>query len=301
LSTAVAKAIRDLRRQYVKLCDVQDFDDPAVRERIREIEPGLERRAEVHRKYWEYALLTLFMEDVGRLGADTEVLSVAAGHEHVLFWLANRVARVVATDIYGTGTFADREAAATMLEDPSSFAPYPYRKDRLEVRQMNALELEFPDESFDVVFSLNSIEHFGGRREIVQAAGEMARVLRPGGYAFVVTECFVNRHPSNSRLLQTAVRGATFGRFCRIATPRRRITDVMTREEVMSRVVRGSGLTLLQPPDFTVSTESADNLVHFAVDGTLTPRTGEPWPHVQLELYGSRWTSVALALAKPAA
>jgi ubiquinone/menaquinone biosynthesis C-methylase UbiE len=300
LSPAAATATRELRRQYVKLCDVRDFDDPLVRDRIREIEPELEPRAELHRKYWEYALLTLFMEDVGRLGPDTEALSVAAGHEDVLFWLTNHVGKVVATDIYGAGAFAEREAEATMLENPAAFAPYRFRADRLEVRQMNALRLEFPDESFDVVFSLNSIEHFGGRREIVQAAREMARVLRPGGYAFVVTECFISRHPLNSRLLQTAVRTATLGRLCRIATPRRRIIDVMTREEVMSRVVRGSGLTLVQRPDFTVSPESADNLVHFGGDGTLTPKTGEPWPHVQLEVYGAPWTSIALALAKPA-
>ena len=139
----------------------------------------------------------------------TEALSVAAGHEEVLFWLANRVGRVIATDIYGQGPFAPHEADATMLENPSVFAPYPYREERLEVLEMNALDLGVPDESFDVVFSLNSIEHFGGRREIGQASREMARVLRPGGYAFIVTECFVGRHPYNSRLLQTAVRLAT--------------------------------------------------------------------------------------------
>jgi SAM-dependent methyltransferase len=290
-----------LRRQYVKLCDVRDFEDPYLRGRIREIIPGLEPRAELHRKYWEYAMLALFLEDVGGLDDRIDILSVGAGHEEVLFWLTNHVGKVVATDIYGQGSFADREAEAKMLENPAAFAPYPYREDRLEVRQMNALELEFPDETFDVVFSLNSIEHFGGRREIVQAAREMSRVLRAGGYAFIVTECFVSRHPFNSRLLQTAVRAATMGRLCRIATPRRRVIDVMTREEVLSRIVRGSRLTLLQPPDFAVSSESAENLVHFGGDGALTFRTGEPWPHVQLEVYGAPWTSIALALRKPAA
>ena len=298
MSTLSAVAPR-LRRQYVKLCDVPDFDDPLVRERIREIVPGLEAREELHRKFWEYAMLALFLEDVEALDETIEVLSVGAGHEEVLFWLANHVGRVVATDIYGEGAFAGREAEVTMLENPAAFAPYPYREDRLEVRQMNALELGFPDASFDVVFSLNSIEHFGGRREIVKSAREMARVLRAGGYAFVVTECFVSRHPFNSRLFQTAIRAATLGRLCRIATPKRRIIDVMTREEVLSRIVRGSGLELLQPPDFATSPESAENLVHFGGDGVLTSKTGEPWPHVQLEAYGAPWTSIALALRKP--
>jgi SAM-dependent methyltransferase len=291
----------ELRRQYVKLCDLRDFDDPALRARIADIVPGLEPEHEVHRKYWEYGMLSLFLEDAGMLNEQTEALSVAAGHEDVLFWLANRIGRMVATDIYGVGQFANREADATMLDDPGKFAPYPFREDRLEVLEMNALDLKFADASFDVVFSLNSIEHFGGRKEIVQAAREMARVLRPGGVAFIVTECFVGRHPFNSRLFQTGVRFATLGRLCAIASPRRRIVDVMTREEVMSRIVKATGLELLQPLDHRVSPESRDNVIHLGWDATLTSRSGESWPHVMLEAYGPPWTSIALALRKPSA
>src|SRR5436190_2407720 len=100
----------NLRRQYVKLCDVRDFDDPVLRDRIGDIVPSAEPDEQVHRKYWEYAMLTLFLEDVGALEETTEALSVAAGHEDVLYWLANRVGRMVATDIYGVGSFSHREA-----------------------------------------------------------------------------------------------------------------------------------------------------------------------------------------------
>ncbi len=288
-----------LRRQYVKLCDLHDFDDPLVRGRIREIVPGLPPEQELHRKYWEYALLTLFLEDVGALGEGTKALSVAAGHEEVLFWLANRVGRVVATDIYGRGSFAAREADAAMLTDPARFAPYPFRRERLEVLEMDALDLRFEDGSFDVVFSLNSIEHFGGRREIVRAARELARVLRPGGHAFIVTECFVGRHPLNSKLLQTGIRFGSFQRLCRTAALGRRVIEVLTAREAQSWIVRGSGLELLQPLDRRVSRESWENLVHFGGDGVLRPRTGRDWPHILLEAYGAPWTSVALALRRP--
>ena len=44
-----------LRRQYVKLCDLRDFDDPVVQERIDDIVPGLDPSERVHRKNWEYA------------------------------------------------------------------------------------------------------------------------------------------------------------------------------------------------------------------------------------------------------
>ena len=75
----------------------------------------------------------------------------------------------------------------------------------------------------------------------------------------------------------------------------------MTREEVRSRIVRGSELELLQPLDTRVSPESGDNIVHLGWDAKLTFPSGEEWPHVMLEAYGSPWTSVALALRKPEA
>ena len=80
-----------------------------------------------------------------------------------------------------------------MLNDPASFSPYPYRESHLEARQMDAKELEFEDGSFDAVFSLSSIEHFGSWADIRRSAEEIGRVLRPGGAAFVVTECFLGR------------------------------------------------------------------------------------------------------------
>jgi SAM-dependent methyltransferase len=296
-----------LRRHYVKFCDLADFDDSELRARIRDIVPGHEPRAELRRKFWEYAMLTLFLQDVGRLDDDTEVLSVGAGHEEVLFWLTNHVARVAATDIYGEGGFAEGEADASMLTNPQAFAPYEYRKERLDVRKMDARALEFADASFDVVFSLSSIEHFGAPWDVAQAAREVGRVLRPGGYAFVVTECFVGRHPMNSRLVQTGVRAATLGRRCKKATPWRRAVDVFTREELRWLIVRPSGLELMQPLDTRLSAETWGNVIRWHGEGRFEPSTGDAWPHVLLRPVGSAFfvnaggaafTSVALALRK---
>jgi ubiquinone/menaquinone biosynthesis C-methylase UbiE len=139
--------------------------------------------------------VALGQEETGRMGEQTEALAVGAGDERIVFWLAKRLGRVVATDIYGEGDFAGREARPSMLEDPASHAPFPYREDRLEVRWMDARQLDFPDESFDVVFSLSSFEHFGMPDDIAAAARELGRVLRPGGRAFLATECFIRRRP----------------------------------------------------------------------------------------------------------
>ena len=293
----VAPATPRLRRQYAKLCDIHDFDEE-LQQRIREIDPQLELGGVLHRKYWEFALLALFADDVGALRDDARVLSVAAGHEPVLFWLANRVGKIVATDIYGEGEFAYREAATSMLHEPAAFAPFPYREDRLEVLHMDGTSLEFEDDSFDLVFTLSSIEHFGSLANVERAANEVGRVTRPGGHAFVTTECFVGRHPLNSRLVQTLIRGVTFGRRCQTATPRRRMLTVFTPEELKRHVVRPTRLKLMQRLERDVSNDSWDNLIRWRGAGELTPRTDEPLPHVLLQAHGSPWTSAALPLQK---
>jgi SAM-dependent methyltransferase len=119
-------------------------------------------------------------------------LSVGAGHEPVIFYLTNRCRWLFATDIYGTGGFDEAEAAASMLIDPDLYAPYPYRRRRLTVAHMDALDLRFEDGTFDFVVSFGSIEHFGGRPQAAGAMAEISRVLKPGGIAFVTTEMAVD-------------------------------------------------------------------------------------------------------------
>jgi SAM-dependent methyltransferase len=296
----VASDAPALSRQYVKLCDLRDFDDPHLRTQLREIAgAGYKPREELRRKFWEYAMLGLYLEEAGALREDACALAVGAGHEEPLFWMANRIARMVATDIYGEGGFAEREANASMLTDPQAYAPYPYRRDHLEVRSMNALALEFPDASFDFVFSLSSIEHFGQPAQVAQAAREMARVVRPGGQLVIVTECLIHSHPLDSPTLQFAIRLATLGRRCVNATPRKRVIDAFTAAEIERYIVRPTGLELVQPLDTRISPESFDNLTHWVGVGELRPATGDPWPHILLKAHGSPWTSAFLAMSKP--
>ena len=289
-------------RQLAKLCDVRDFEDADVLRVLRDILPERDPLTHVERKVWEFAMLALFLEQTGRLDESTTAIAIGAGDERMVFWLANRIGRVVATDIYGEGAFAEREATASMLTEPAAHAPFPYREDRLEVQYADARELPFADESFDVAFSLSSIEHFGGPADIARAAREMARVLKPGGHAFVVTECFVRLHPLETALADSAVRALTLNAKRRGATPRRRLHEGFTPRELHTRIVRPSGLELMQPLDLSLSPESWDNLTVSHGDGRLDPATGEFYPHILLESGRSVFTSVCLPLRKaPAA
>ncbi|MFL5841071.1 MAG: class I SAM-dependent methyltransferase [Thermoleophilaceae bacterium] len=289
-----------MTRHFAKLCDVRDWDDAELLRTIAEILPERDPATHVERKAWEFAMLALFLQDSGRMNEQTDALALGAGDERIVFWLANRLGRVVATDIYGEGDFAGREAAPSMLEDPAAHAPFPYREDRLEVRWMDARRLEFPDESFDVVFSLSSFEHFGGRDDVAAAARELGRVLRPGGHAFVVTECFVHRHPLNAAPVDLAVKLLTLGRKRRRAGLRSRavVVEVFTPRELERLIVAPSGLELMQPLDVWLPRERRVNVTRTDRHG-LHPESGDYWPHVLLKADRSLFTSVALPLRKP--
>ena len=129
-------------------------------------------------------MLALYCRDQDLLRDDVRVLAVGAGSEPSLFWLTRHVGHVLATDIYGAGDFATREASASMLTDPAHFAPYPYRPDRLAVISMDARNLESLTGALtlSIRFRRSSIseafERCGG------PLAEMARVLKPGGHAY---------------------------------------------------------------------------------------------------------------------
>ena len=287
-----------LSRSFAKLCDVRDWDDAELLRVLREILPERDPATHIERKVWEFAMLALFLEQTGRMGEQTEALAVGAGDERIVFWLANRLGRVVATDIYGEGDFAEREARPSMLADPAAHAPFPFREDRLEVRWMDARRLDFPDESFDVVFSLSSFEHFGTPEDIAAASRELGRVLRPGGHAFIATECFVRRHWSNAAPVDLAVKIATLGLKRRRAGLRRRavVVEVFTPRELQRLIVKPSELELMQPLDLTPP--PLVNVTRTDADG-LHPESGDYWPHVILRASRSLFTSVALPLHKP--
>ncbi len=52
-------------RQYVKLCELNDFEDPPLREMLREIVPGLPVDEELHRTSFDFVLCLSSIEHFG--------------------------------------------------------------------------------------------------------------------------------------------------------------------------------------------------------------------------------------------
>lgn len=219
----------------------------------------------MHRKPYEFTQLLYGCRRLGVLRPDASFVSVGAGHEQVLYWLANHVGRVVATDMY-EGAWQDeraREGDPAVLHDPDQYAPFPYRRDHLTFMKMDGRHLEFSDGTFDVSYSLSSIEHFGGLEGAGQTMREMARVLKPGGVLGLATE-YVLSGPPHEETFQPAE---------------------------ISELIRQSGLALIEPIDERVYQRYEARPVRLQDDPYQSP-------HMTVQLDETVFTSVMLFLRK---
>lgn len=188
--------------QLCELANPAKWDNEEWVEILRSLELSDDKRL-MHRKPYEFAQLIFGCRRLGVLDETTTVLSVGAGHEGVLYWLANHVRRVVATDLY-EGVWQDvqgREGDPNVLRNPEAYAPFPYRRDRLLFMRMDGRRLAFADGSFDVAYSLSSVEHFGGVENAWATLREMGRVLRPGGIVVLATEYVLDGPPHEETFL----------------------------------------------------------------------------------------------------
>ncbi len=155
----------------------------------------------VRKKVWETTHLCNGLRALGLLDGQTTGLGVGCGVEPMLYFLARHTARLYATDMYGWGWVS---AQLDMLHHPANYAPYAYPAERLTMLQMNATQLLMPNESVDFVYSVSSIEHFGGLRVALAHVREAARVLKPGGVLAFSTEFVLQ---SGGHALPTGLEG----------------------------------------------------------------------------------------------
>jgi len=80
--------------------------------------------------------------------------------------------------------FAEQVSGIDISSSALRFARSRYQRHNLKFVKMDAQQLEFPDDGFDLIVSTENFEHLPNQR---QAAQEMARVLKPNGLCFVAT------------------------------------------------------------------------------------------------------------------
>jgi SAM-dependent methyltransferase len=205
-----------------KLANLPDFSNPQWVAAAQKLGIASEHaNPDPVKKYWEYVHLIYGLEELCCLDPTAKVLSVGCGYEIPMLYLTGLVAHVDGIDLFEGSD--DIQAPLEAIEHDFRF---PVDTERLTLQRMDARSLEFDDESFDLVFSLSSIEHFGGNPEAAKAMQEMGRVLRPGGIAAVATELVLNKLPH---------------------------PFFFSLDELDLFVIRPSGLSLVEPIDLSLS------------------------------------------------
>ena len=122
------------------------------------------------------------------LPADSLLLDAGCGEGEVATYLANRYQfRVQGVDLQEDGiTKAEKRRARLKLER------------RVEFRVMDYMDLAFPDETFDGVYTMETLVHAPDYR---QALREFHRVLKPGGtlVLFEYSMCPMESYPRRLR------------------------------------------------------------------------------------------------------
>jgi len=182
-----------------ELCNTDKWDNPDWLKTHMELEKYSidkhcfnEDKEFAYRKGWEWTQFIYGINQLGFIKDNAKALCVGAGHEPTLYYLADRIGEVVATDLYGNEAWEGNEATNSVFTNPEKFCPIDYRKNKLSFKNMDGTRLEFPDNSFDIVWSLSSIEHFGSHENAQKSVQEMARVVKPKGIVVVATEFIIN-------------------------------------------------------------------------------------------------------------
>lgn len=252
----------------VQLCELANpakWDNPDWVAVLKELKLPAEHKLAMHRKAYEFTQTVWGLRRLGALDDTTRIVSVGAGHEALLYWLANAAGYVLATDLYQGAWQSEGslEGDIRVLAHPEEFAPFEYRRDRLRFLQMNGTALGVRDASFDVAYSLSSIEHFGGVEGARAAVVEMGRVVSPGGLVVVATEQVVSGPPRD---------------------------EVFSRDEI-GRIFDVPGLTPVEPVDGDVWRRYETTPVDLVANPFETP-------HMLVRIEDTVFTSVLVFLRK---
>lgn len=133
-------------------------------------------------------------ERLNLLRPDARALGMGVGREVLMFYFARHCQEVIATDLYSSDT-EWREANTGALEEIYQAAPFDYPRERLKVEVADMRKTNYPDNSFDFVWSCGSVEHVPSLFDVYQTLVETYRVLKPGGYALLTTEYCISDPP----------------------------------------------------------------------------------------------------------
>lgn len=225
----------------------------------------------IYRKGWEWTQAVYGLNKLGMIDVNNSALGVGAGRECLIFWLAEHLYKVVATDLYGNETWikqGGKEADPGIIENPQQYCPKKINKDNIEFLKMDGTNLTFEDESFDIVWSMSSIEHFGSHENSAKAIREMARVTKKRGVIAVATEYLL--------------------------LPEYTHPEFFNQKEIVEYIVNAShNLELVEPINFSLPP------AEYLIDSVVLPNgVDRKRRHVVLNDGNVQWTSIMIFFRK---
>jgi SAM-dependent methyltransferase len=128
------------------------------------------------------------LDHADMLRGERRGISFGSGREPLIFAVAMRAGFLCATDFYTASTIWD----TARTDDPRDFvlavAMPDFDAARIEVRNMDMRQIEYPDHSFDFAYSISALEHIGFDADFVRHLREVRRILKPDGVYVLTTE-----------------------------------------------------------------------------------------------------------------
>ena len=129
----------------------------------------------------KYRMRDLMLSKINWKG-DEKVLDIGSGRGLML----NGAAKFLTTGkAIGIDIWRPEDLSDNTLTNALANAAAEGVSDKIEILNQDAQKIEFPDNSFDVIFSVFCIHNIDDKVGIEKACMEVARVLKPGGTAMV--------------------------------------------------------------------------------------------------------------------
>jgi SAM-dependent methyltransferase len=277
-----------------RLCYIEDWDNKEFKNIVNELQNPtydtyinrknwistknkMRKPGFIHKKDWEFAMGIIAMKKFNKLNDKCTAIGIGTAKEEVLFYLANNLKHVYATDLYDGKEWGNL-VPFDFPENPRKYAPFPYKEDALTVLRMDGTKLEFPSETFDIAFSFSSIEHFGGENHsgALKSMKEIERILKPGGIAVIATEYIINDKDHSEFFNRTTI-----------------YSDLIDKLD---------SLKLVEPLDLRITTKTLDTVMDYTEsiywDTSDDYKFKKSHPLIFLKLRNVLFTSVMLVFQK---
>jgi len=178
-----------------KICDFNDWQDPGIDSIIHK---HLRSIPNHQRRQWEFAVILLSLARAGALRPGAEAISFGSGTEILIYTISQLVKKVTVTDLYNMSSRWVGVRTADPRQHILDSARFPIDESKIEARDMDMRNIDFPDQSFNFCWSTGSFEHIGGDADFIRHLCEVHRALKPGGvYSFTTVVAY---EPGGSRI-----------------------------------------------------------------------------------------------------